>query len=97
MIISPLLLLVALGGTAAVIIANYDSIVEWLGSLCNRLTRVSRLLMKRVFSSEYEMEIEGETRIGDESAVPEEIRRKVRKYSTNITMEARQIGIIHQA
>ena len=96
MIISPLLLLVVLGGTAAVVIANYDSIVEWLGSLYNRLTSASRLRMKRVFSSEYEMEIEGETRIVDESTVPEENRRKVRKYSTDITMEARQIGIIHQ-
>jgi len=50
--------------------------------------------MKRVSSSEYEMEIEGETRIVDESAVPEEIRRKVRKYSTDVTMEARQIGML---
>ncbi|AHA31529.1 hypothetical protein [Exiguobacterium sp. MH3] len=94
MIISSLLLWAALGGTAAVVIANYDSIVEWLGSLYNRLTSASRLRMKRVSSSEYEMEIEGETRIVDESAVPEEIRRKVRKYSTDVTMEARQIGML---
>ncbi|MFL0199164.1 hypothetical protein ACHFI2_01015 [Exiguobacterium acetylicum] len=94
MIISSLLLWAALGGTAAVVIVNYDSIVEWLGSLYNRLTSASRLRMKRVSSSEYEMEIEGETRIVDESAVPEEIRRKVRKYSTDVTMEARQIGML---
>lgn len=94
MIISSLLLWAALGGTAAVVIANYDSIVEWLGSLYNRLTSSSRLRMKRLSDNQYQMEIEGETRIVDESAVPEEIRQKVRKYSTDVTMEARQIGML---
>lgn len=94
MIISSLLLWAALGGTAAVVIANYDSIVEWLGSLYTRLTSSSRLRMKRLSDNQYQMEIEGETRIVDESAVPEEIRQKVRKYSTDVTMEARQIGML---
>lgn len=94
MIISSLLLWAALGGTAAVVIANYDSIVDWLSSLYDRLTSSSRLRMKRISDSQYQMEIEGETRIVDESAVPLEIRQKVRKYSTDVTMEARQIGML---
>ncbi len=31
----------------------------------------------------------------DKSSVPEEIRQKVRTYKTDVTMEARQIGMLN--
>lgn len=89
------LLLGLVAGAAGVVALSvyWERIKNWLQSISSRLNSWSKLYIRKLNSTQSIMTIESETRIVNESEVPEEIR--TRSYSNiDVTTKAKQLGVL---
>jgi hypothetical protein len=89
----PFWLLLGLVAGAVVLSVFWDDIKNWLSRISYKISSYSRLFIRKLSGGKQELKIEEETRIVDESEVPEEIRAKSSQFR-DITSVAKQKGVL---